>query len=112
MLQHRRELGFANEGADEGFIFGEVGQKTFERDHSLEAFDAALDRAMNRRHAPTPMRSSTRYGRKLLVVPVGCPCDSSVPLPANPLRTVAPVQQKIEIIFGGWIAWPNVYNSS
>ena len=50
VVEQRGELRLADERLDEARVLGEVRQQALERDHALEAFDAALERAMDRRH--------------------------------------------------------------
>ncbi len=49
--EDRRELGLAHERLDEARVLGEVWQQALERDDPLEALDAALERAVDGRHA-------------------------------------------------------------
>jgi hypothetical protein len=50
VVEHERELGLAHEGLDEGRVLGQVRQEALERHHALDALDAALLGAVDRRH--------------------------------------------------------------
>ena len=51
VVEQRRELRLAHERLDEARVLREVRQQALQRDDALEAFDAALERAVNGRHA-------------------------------------------------------------
>ena len=51
VIEDRRELGLAHERLDEARVLREVRQQALQRDHALEAFGPAFERAMHRRHA-------------------------------------------------------------
>jgi hypothetical protein len=66
VAQHRREPGLAHERLHELGIARKPGQHPLERYRTLEALDAGLLRAVDRRHAAAPQALEEHVGAERL----------------------------------------------